>query len=131
MYFLITISLYYRMLILKQHPRDFWDIFTIWVIGMFFVFIASANKGLYDIGSKRFWLALGTGVTISTLTFLTLLFIAGEIHSVADAGLYLIGLLFGIGPVIAIAYFLNRARSGVNDHPLSGWLEFFPTLSGE
>ena len=104
------------MLILKQHPREFWDIFAIWVIGIFFVFIAYANKGLYDIGFKRFWLAIGIGVTISVT--LTLLFIAGEIHSVVDVGLYLIGFLFGIGPVIAIACFLNRRwkrKEGIED----------------
>ena len=45
LYVLMTISLWYRQLILEQHPREYWDIFAIWVIGMLFVFIACANKG--------------------------------------------------------------------------------------
>ena len=117
LYFLITISLYYRMLILRQHPREFWDIFAIWVMGIFFVFIASANKGLYDIDHsfKRMWLTIGIVVPIVSLA---LLFIAGEIHSVADGCMYLGGVLLGIGPVIAIAYFLNRRwkrKEGIED----------------
>ncbi|MFH1614369.1 MAG: DUF6773 family protein [Planctomycetota bacterium] len=116
LYSLISISLCYRGLILKQHPREWWDIFAIWVIGILFVFIAFANKGLFDHGFKRMWLTIGIGVTI--IVFLTLLFIAGEIHSVADGAMYLGGILLGMGPVIAIAYFLNRRwkrKEGIED----------------
>jgi hypothetical protein len=45
-------------------------------------------------------------------------FIKGEIHSVADGAMYLGGILLGMGPVIAIAYFLNRhwkRKEGIED----------------
>ena len=114
-YVLMLISLNYRLWILKQHPRDFWDIFAIWVIGTLFVFIAYANKGVFDLNFKRFWWSLGIYLTI--LLF-TLFFIKGEIHSVADGGMFLGAILLGLGPVIAIAYFLNRRwkrKEGIED----------------
>ncbi len=122
-YILVSISLCYRGLILKQHTREWWDIFAIWVIGILFVFIAYANKGLYDFDHgfkrKRLTIAIGVGIIVS----LILLFIAGEIHSVVDVGMYLFGYLFVIGSVIGIAYFLNRRwkrKEGIEDEPTSG-----------
>jgi hypothetical protein len=104
-YLLLPISIVYRTLILKQHPRQWWDIFAIWIIGLLFVFIAYATKGVFAHGFKRFWLTIFIGVFIVNLT---LFFIMGQIHSVVDVGLYLIGFLPAMGLVIAIAYFLNR-----------------------
>ncbi len=106
------------MIIIKQPPRQWWDIFAIWVIGLLFIFIACANTGLYvvDHGFKRMRLTICIGVGI--IVSLTLLFIAGEIHSVVDVGMYLIGLLFVIGSVIGIIYFLNRRwkrKEGLED----------------
>jgi hypothetical protein len=92
-------------MILQQHPREWWDIFAMWVIGTFFVFIAFANKGLFA-GFKRMWLTIGIGV--GTIVCLTLLFITGEIHSLLDVIVFSVGFLLGIGPVIGIAYFLTR-----------------------
>ena len=43
----MSISLLYRVVILKQRPRQWWDILAIWLIGMFFVFIADARKGVF------------------------------------------------------------------------------------
>ena len=114
-YFLMSISLCYRTLILKQHIRDFWDIFAIWVIGILFVFIAYANKGVFDHGFKRFWL------TIFILVFIVnfmVFFLIGQIHSVVDVGEYLIGFLPGMALVIGIAYLLNRRwkrKEGIED----------------
>jgi CHASE2 domain-containing sensor protein len=104
-YVSMWISLCYRGLILQQHPREWWDIFAIWVIGILFVFIAFANKGLFD---HRFGRSLTIGIGVGIIVFLTLTFIAGEIHSVVDVVMYLIGFLFVIGSVIGIVYFLNR-----------------------
>ena len=114
-YFLMSIALCYRVLVLKQHIRDFWDILAIFCIGTLFVFIAYANKGLFAHQFKRFWL------TIFILVFIvnfTLFFLIGQIHSVVDVGKYLIGFLPGIGLVIGIAHFLNRRwkrKEGIED----------------
>ncbi|MHC4739561.1 MAG: DUF6773 family protein [Planctomycetota bacterium] len=112
---LILISLGYRIWILKQHPREFWDFFAIFFIANIFVFIAYANKGLFDHGFKRVWLAIFIGGIIGVFSSL---FIMGRIHSIVDVGLMLIGFLPGMGLVIAIAYFLNRhwkRKEGIED----------------
>ena len=112
---LMSISLCYRTLILKQHIRDFWDIFAIWVIGIFFVFIAYANKGVFGHGFKRFWLSISIGVIIGLFA---VKFIAGQIYSVVDVGGGLIGFLLGMGLVIGIAHFLNwrwKRKEGIED----------------
>jgi len=47
-----------------------------------------------------------------------LFFIRGQIHSVIDVGVFLISFLLGMGPVIAVAYFLNRLwrrKEGIED----------------
>ncbi len=114
-YALTLISLNYRMLILKQHPRDFWDFFAIFLIANLFVFIAYANKGVFDHGFKITWLSIGIGVFIVNFT---LFFIKGGTHSVVDVGELLIGLLLGIGLIVAVAYFLNRRwkrKEGIED----------------
>jgi len=114
-YFLMSISLCYRMLILRQHPREWWDIFAIWVIGIVFVFIAYANKGIFDPGFKRFWLTIFIFLIIGLFA---LFFFLGQIHSIVDVGTFLIGFLPGIGLVIGIAYFLNRQwkrKEGIED----------------
>ncbi len=114
-YALTLISLNYRLWILKQHLREFWDILAIFLIANIFVFIAYANKGVFDHGFKMRWLTIGIGIFIVNFT---LFFIKGEIHSVADGAMYLGGILLGMGPVIAIAYFLNRRwkrKEGIED----------------
>ena len=114
-YVLMLISLDYRLWILKQHPREFWDIFAIWVIGTLFVFIAYANKGVFDHSFKRLWLTIGI---VNLIVLFTLFFIMGQIHSVVDVGALLIGFLPGMGLVIGIAYFLNRRwkrKEGIED----------------
>ena len=114
-FLLMSISICYRTLILKQHIRDFWDIFAIWVIGILFVFIAYANKGVFDHGFKRRWLTIGIG---SLTGLFTLFFIMGRIHSVVDVGAMLVGFLPGMGLCIGIAHFLNRRwkrKEGIED----------------
>ncbi len=103
------------MLILKQHPREFWDIIAIFFIGMLFLCIAYAKAGFVPHYSKGVWLTM---VICNVIVLFTLGFIMGEIHSVADGGMYLGGILLGMGPVIAIAYFLNRRwkrKEGIED----------------
>jgi len=115
LYFLLPISILYRMLILKQHIREFWDIFAIFCFGIFFTFIAYARKGVFDYGFKRTWLTIFTIVFIVNLT---LFFIIGLIDSFVDVVEYVIGFLFGMTPVIAIAYLLNRQwkrKEGIED----------------
>ena len=91
-YTLTLFSLNYRLLILKQHPRDFWDFFAIFLIANLFVFIAYANKGVLGHGFKINWLAIGIGIFI---VLFTVSFIKGQIHSVVDACELLIGFLRG------------------------------------
>ena len=113
--FLLSISLCYRTLILKQHPREFWDIFAIWVIGMLYAFIAFAKKGVFDYGFKRLWLTIGI---VNLIVLFTLFFITSRIHSVVDVGAFLIGYLPAMGLVIGIAHFLNRRwkrKEGIED----------------
>ena len=114
-YVLTLISLDYRLLILKQHPRDFWDFIAIFILGTFFVFIAYASKGVLDHGFKRRWLTICIAAFIGIIT---VQFITGQIHSVVDVGASLIGVLPGLGLVIGIAYFLNRRwkrKEGIED----------------
>lgn len=114
-YLLLTTSLLYRMLILNQHVRYFWDIFAILFIGAFFVFIAYARKGVLDHDFKRRWAAICIGAFVGILT---VFFIMGQIHSVVDVGLLLIGFLPGMGLCIGIAHFLNRRwkrKEGIED----------------
>jgi len=114
-YALLSISLIYRTLILKQHPRDFWDIAAIFFIGTFFVFIAYARKGVFDLDFKRLWLPI---CIVIIIVIPTLQFIQGQIHSVVDVVVSLISVLLGMGPVIGIAYFLNRRwkrKEGIED----------------
>ena len=113
-FMLLPFSLCYRKLILKQHPRDFWDIGAIWFIGIFYGFIARANRGTLDHRSKK-WLTMCISAGIAILA---VQFILGQIHSVVDVGVLLIGFPLGIGPVIGISYFLNRhwkRKEGIED----------------
>ncbi len=112
---LLMISFDYRALILKQHPREWWDIFAIWFIGILYVSIAYASKGGFAHVSKRFWLTIFIGVFIVNFT---LFFIMGRVHSVVNVGGHLIGSLAGLGLVIGIAYFLTRRwerKEGIED----------------
>jgi hypothetical protein len=114
-YFLMLISLCYRTLILKQHIRDFWDISAIFCIGTLFLFIACANKGVFDHGFKRRWLNI---CIVLIIEIPILLFIMGLMHSVVHVGGALIGVLSGLGLVIGIAHFLNRRwkrKEGIED----------------
>ncbi len=115
-WFVLTlISLDYRMLILKQHIRDYWDIFAIFFIGSAYGCIAFASKGVFAHGFKRTWLTLGIAASIGIFA---VFFIMGRIHSVIDVGASLIGLILGLGLVIGTAYFLNRRwkrKEGLED----------------
>jgi len=114
-YVLTLISLDYRLLILKQHPRHFWDFIAIFLIANLFVFIAYAKKGIFDNGFKRIWLPISIGAIIAMLT---VSLVRGRIHSVVDVGGTLGGVLLGMGLVIGIAYFLNRRwkrKEGIED----------------
>ena len=95
---LMSISLCYRTLILKQHPREWWNIFAIWIIGVFFVFITYAKKGVLDHDFKRRWLTITIAASIgAVITFLpTWQSVAGQMPSVVHVGLFLIGFLLAI-----------------------------------
>ena len=105
-FFVLTlISINYRLYVLKQHPRLFWDFMAIFFIVSLYGFIAFANKGVFEQNFKRFWFAICIGIIIVNIT---LMFIRGRIHSIAELGAFLIVSLLGVGLCIAIAYFLNR-----------------------
>ena len=103
--FLLSISIGYRTLILKQHPREFWDILAILFIGMFFLCIAYAKAGFVPHVSKREWLTMGI---VNLVVFLTLLFIMGQMHSVVDVGALLLGFIPAMMLVIGVFHFLKR-----------------------
>jgi len=114
-YLLVPISVLYRMLILKQHIRDYWDIAAIFFIGMFFLSIAYAKAGFVPHVSKREWLTIGI---VNLIVFFTLFFIMGQMHSVVDAGAMLIGFIPAMGLVIGIFHFLKRRwerKEGIED----------------
>lgn len=114
-YVLLPISGLYRMLILKQHPREFWDIVAIFFIGMFFLCIAYAKAGFVPHVSKREWLTIGI---VNLIVLLTLFFIMGQVHSVVDVGALLIGFIPAMGLVIGIFHFLKRRwerKEGIED----------------
>ena len=98
---LLSISLNYRFWILKQHPREIWDIFAIFCFGIIFVSIACAKKGIFFPLSKWGWLAL-------CIFLFALFLIKGRIHSVGDVGGFLIGMLIAMGLLIGITHFLDR-----------------------
>ena len=114
-YVLTLISLNYRLLILKQNPREFWDFFTIFLIANIFVFIAYANKGVLDFGFKKRWFTISVSVII---TIFAVLFITGKIDSVADMLGTFLGLLLGLSLAIGISYLLNqhwKRKEGIED----------------
>ena len=112
---LMIISINYRLWILKQHPREFWDFMAIFFIANLYGFIAFASKGIFDHKFKRFWFAICIGIIITNTT---LMFIIGRVHSIVDLCVFLFASLLGVGLVIAIAYFLNRRwkrKEGIED----------------
>jgi hypothetical protein len=117
---LLIVALDYRLWILKQHPREFWDILVIFCIATLYVSIASANKGvlgIFDHGLKSRSLIIGLVAGAMIGSFISL-FIAGQMHSVVDVGAFLIGFLPGMGLAIGILYFLNRRwkrKEGIED----------------
>ncbi len=121
-YVLMSISLCYRVLILKQHVREWWDIFAILNIGTLYIFIAYANKGVFAHGFERRWRRwLLTGIVSFTgaiIGFVTMKFIMSRTLSVADLGVFLAGWLPGMGLFLGIAYFLSRRwkrKEGIED----------------
>jgi len=117
--FLMSASLCYRTLILKQHPREWWDIFAIYFIGIIFVSIAQASKGVLAHASKRFWLRIGiTVVIVGIAAFTVVLFVEGRIPSVVRVGAFLVASLAGMGLAIGIVHLLNRRwkrKEGIED----------------
>jgi len=114
-FLLMSISINYRLWILKQPPRDFWDFVAIYFIGLFYVFIARASKGALEHSFKRRWLTIGITLII---VIPTAQFIMGRIHSVVEVGATLIGVLSGLGLVIGMDHFLNRRwerKEGIED----------------
>ena len=117
--FLMWICLCYRMLVLKQHPREWWDIFAIWVIGVLFLSIAYASRGVLPPYFKRLWLTICIVVVV---VLLALRLIEGQIHSVVDVGVWLIvvlpACLAATGLGIGILHLLNRRwerKEGIED----------------
>jgi hypothetical protein len=104
-YYLLSISLVYRTFILKQPPSQWWDIAAIWLIGVFFLFIVYAGKGVFDHCLKR--LALTIGITVIVVNT-ALFYLLGQIHSIRELGAFLLGVIPSVGLVFAAAYLLNR-----------------------
>ncbi len=119
---LLSISLCYRMLILKQHPREFWDIFAIFFIGTLYVSIAFANKGVFGHGITRrsLTIAIPVGIIIAAaiIGFSAWKFSTPGMDSVVAVLTLLIGTLLVMGLVFGIAHFLKRRwerKEGIED----------------
>lgn len=112
---LMIISLNYRLWILKQHPREFWDFLAIFVIVSLYGSIAFANKGVFDHNFKRLSLTIGiTVIVVNTAIF----FCMGQIKSITELGAFLLGVIPAIALVIAATYLLNRhwkRKAGLED----------------
>ena len=104
-YLLLPIAVLYRMLILKQHPREFWDLIAIVFIGMFFLCIAYVRASFVPHVSKREWLTIGI---VNLVVLVTLFFIMGQMHSVVDVGALLLGYLPAMALVIGVFHFLKQ-----------------------
>ena len=114
-FFLLCISLDYRVLVLKQRFHEFWDIGAIFAVGVLFVFAGSASKGLFDHSFWRMWLTIGILVPAGILGMFVL---TGLVRSLAEAGGVLLGSFPAMGLVIAIAWLLNRRwkrKEGLED----------------
>jgi hypothetical protein len=112
---LMLISLNYRLWILKQNPREFWDFLAIFFIVSFYGSIAFARKGVFDYNFKKIMLTVGiTVIVVNTALF----YIMGQIKSITELGAFLIGVIPSTGLVIAVAYLLNRhwkRKEGIED----------------
>ncbi len=119
-YLLISISLCYRAFILKQHPRDFWDIFAIFFISTLYFFIARANSGTItiDFSERKWWLTFGIAALSACISFVLLQLIMTRTLSAVEVGTFLIGFFPGMILLIALAYFLNqrwKRKAGVEE----------------
>ena len=119
---LLLISFYCRSVILKQHPRDFWDIFAIFFIGTLYVFIGYANKGVFGHGIARrsLTIAIPVGIIIAAaiMGFSAWKFGMPGMDSVVDVLALLIGTLVVMGVVFGVAHFLKRRwerKEGIED----------------
>jgi len=114
-YLLLTASLCYRTLVLRQPAKEFWDIFAIWVIGILFGFISFAVKGVFDVGFRRVIVPIVVIVLVAVpVTFL----VAGQIHSASRFFAVFISGALGMGLFVLAAYLLTRLwrrRHGLDD----------------
>jgi len=114
--FLTLISFNYRFLILKQHPREIWDIIAIFLIVNIFFFFASANKGAIDFGLR--WKTVAICIAAGIIGLFTIHFITGRMFSFIDLSVLLFGCLLTMGLFFGIPYFLNRRwkrKEGLED----------------
>ncbi|UCD29670.1 MAG: hypothetical protein JSV03_04095 [Planctomycetota bacterium] len=124
-YVLMLISLCCRTLILKQHPRDYWDILAILLIGSLYVFIAAANKGFFSVYEHEFTrrslaVCIPSAIIIAAaiLAIFAWQFPTPGMNSIVDVGMFVIVLLPGVGLWIGIAYFIHRRwtrKEGIED----------------
>jgi hypothetical protein len=115
---LMLFSLCYRLLILRQHPKEWWDIFAIFLIGTFYVYIGHAKNGVLDSHLFK-WKTMTVGITCAAIAAIFVSqYITGRTFSVAEVGLFLIGFLPSMGLITGITYFLNRRwkqKEGLED----------------
>ena len=119
---LLLISFYCRSVILKQHPRAYWDIIAIFFIGTLYVGIACANKGILGHGltKRSLTIAFPVGMIIAAaiMGFSGWKFGAPGMDSLIDVLALLIGTLLMMGLLIAAAYGLKRRwerKEGIED----------------
>ena len=119
---LLLICFYCRSVILKQHPREFWDIFAIFFIGTLYVSIVCANKGVFGHGITRrsLTIAIPVGIIIAAaiIGFSAWKFSTPGMDSVVAVLTLLISTLLVMGLVFGVAHFLKRRwerKEGIED----------------
>lgn len=78
----LNIDLLVRMLILKQEPRQWLDIFLIWMGTSLYVFIGMTASGVAPYGGK--WLLTWLVILVITVTNTVVLTLLGGVHTRAD-----------------------------------------------
>jgi len=105
---LLLFSINYRLLILRQHPREWWDILAIFFIGTVYVCIERARNGVLDPGLFKWKSAIVAIASAAVAFILVSQYITGRTLSIAEVGLFLLGFLPSMGLMTAILYILKR-----------------------
>lgn len=104
-YVWVPLSVLYRTMVLKQHPREFRDIVAIFFIGILLLGVGYVKASFVPILSKREYWIIGI---VNFIVIFTLFWIMGLLQSVVDIGEMLIGYIVAMMLVIGMFHVLKR-----------------------